>query len=285
MREPPEDRFSFARKLAVRILAALGVVLFGFFFSMIAAETLGVIEPGAEGSPEDPPASAAARLGASRPGEAVHAAGALGVLLIGGSGLVGLMAKPQSSGYSYQVLAGMSGVLLTLPIVGNPNNVGGQAGWIDPVLLVFVLPPIAAALLAKPWRHWRLREGLTPRFLFLAAIGAIPATWYGVDQALLQRNTFPPTADPHHNAHWWVMGIVAFMAVLVVAAAALPSVGRRLGALVAALAAAGVGVASLIASSSASAVWWGWAIAAVVWGLVGIGFTVRRPARERAAVG
>ena len=38
-----------------------------------------------------------------------------------------------------------------------------------------------------------------------------PAAWYGVDQALLQRNTFPPTADPHHNGHWWVMAIVAFI--------------------------------------------------------------------------
>lgn len=285
MRESPEERFTFTRRLAVRILAGLGLVLFGLFFSMIAAEAMGVTEPGAEGSPEDPPPSAAARLGASRPGEAVHVVGALGVLLIGGSGLVGLMAKPQSSGYSYQVLAGMAGVSLTLPIVGNPDNVGGQAGWIDPVLLVLVLPPVTAALLAKPWRRWRSREGWRPRFLLLAAIGAIPATWYGIDQTLLQRNTFPPTADPHHNAHWWVMGIVAFMVVLVVAATALAGVGWRLGPRVAGLAAAAVGVASLIASSSASAVWWGWAVAAVVWGLVGIGLTIRRPAREPAVVG
>jgi hypothetical protein len=98
LRDSPEDRLTFARRLAVRILAALGLVLFGLFFSMIAAETLGVIEPGAEGSPDDPPPSAEARLGASRPGEAVHVAGAFGVLLIGGSGLVGLIARPERSG-------------------------------------------------------------------------------------------------------------------------------------------------------------------------------------------
>jgi hypothetical protein len=255
LRDSPEDRLTFARRLAVRILAALGLVLFGLFFSMIAAETLGVIEPGAEGSPDDPPPSAEARLGASRPGEAVHVAGAFGVLLIGGSGLVGLIARPERSGYAYQVLAGMTGVVLTLPIVGNADNVGGQAGWIDPVLLVLVLPSVAAALLAKPWRHRRSGEGWRPRELLLAAVGAIPATWYGIDQALLQRNTFPPTADPHHNAHWWVMSIVAFMAVLAVAAAALPSVGWRLGVWVAGLAAIAAGIASLIASASASALW------------------------------
>jgi hypothetical protein len=208
-------------------------------------------------------------------------AGALGVLLIGGSGLVGLIARPERSGYAYQVLAGMTGVVLTLPIVGNADNVGGQAGWIDPVLLVLVLPSVAAALLAKPWQHRRSREGWRPRLLLLAAVGAIPATWYGIDQAWLQRNTFPPTADPHHNAHWWVMAIMAFMAVLVVAAAALPSVGWRLGVWVASLAGIAVGVASLIAGSSASAVGWGWAIAAVVWGSVGIWLTV--PGRSQGA--
>lgn len=282
MREPEDDRFKSGRRLGVRILAGLGLVLFALFFSMIAAESLGVIEPGTEGSPEDPPPSAAARLGASRPGEAVHVAGALGVLLVGGSGLVGLMARPERSGYSYQVLAGMSGVLLTLPLVGDPDNLGGQAGWIDPVLLVLVLPSVGAALLATPWRRRRSAEGWRPRFLGLAAIAAIPAAWYGVDQALLQRSTFPPTADPHHNGHWWVMAIVAFMVVLSVAAAALPSVGWRLGARVASLAALAIGAASLIAISAASALWWGWAIAAVAWGLLGIWFTVRGPVGERA---
>ena len=91
----------------------------------------------------------------------------------------------------------------------------------------------------------------------LAAIAAIPAAWYGVDQALLQRNTSPPTADPHHNGHRWVMAIVAFMVVLSVAATAVPSVGWRLGARVASLAALAIGAASLIAISAASALWWG----------------------------
>lgn len=283
MTEPPHERFTLGRRLGVRIPVALGLVLITFFFSMVAAETLGVVQPGSEGSPDDPLPSAAARLGASRPGEAVHLSGTLAVLAVAGSGLVGLIARPERSGYSYQVLAAMTAVLLTLPLVGNPDNYGGQAGWIDPVLLIFVLPPIAAALLARPWRHRRSAGPWRPRLLVLAAIAAIPAAWYGVDQALMQRNTFPPTADPHHNAHWWAMAILAFMVVLVMAATAVPSSGWRLGPRVAGLAAIAVGAASLLAASSASAVWPGWAIAAIVWGLVAIWSTLHRTAEQRGA--
>jgi hypothetical protein len=78
------------------------------------------------------------------------------------------------------------------------------------------------------------------------------------------------------------MAIVAFMVLLAVAAAALPGVGWRLGARVAALTALAIGAASLIAIPAASALWWGWAIAAVAWGLLGIWFTVRGPVGERA---
>jgi MFS family permease len=276
----PQDRFRFGRRLGVWISAVLGIVVFVFFFSMVAAATLGLVETRAEGSPNDPPASGAARLGAARPGETVHFWGALAVLAVGGSGLVGLIGRPERSGHSYHVLAAMTGMLLTLPLVGNPDNYGGQAGWIDPVLLILILPSLVAALVARPWRHWR-SDRWRPRFLVLAAIGAIPAAWYGVGQAMMQRNTFPPTADPHHNAHWWTLAMVAFMVVLVMAAAALPAKSWRLGPWVAGLAAIAIGLASLLGASSASAVPSAWAIPTVVWGLVGIWFAVRQTARER----
>ena len=172
-------------------------------------------------------------------------------MVIGASALVALLVWPERAGYAYQVLAVMTGVLLTIPVVGDPDNVGGQAGPIDPFLLVLTLPAFVAALLAAPWRRpegpWR------PRVLMLAAVGAVPAAWYGIDQALLQRNTFPPTADPHHNAHWWAMAIIAFAIVLVMAAAALPGRGWRLGTGLAAATAIGIGLASLAAGASASA--------------------------------
>jgi hypothetical protein len=219
----------------------LGLLLFMLFVGMVAAAAVGIVEEASQASPRDPPPSAAARFGASHPDEAVHVSGALGVLLIGGSGLVGLILRPERPGYSYQVLAAMLGALLTLPVVGNPDNYGGQAGWIDPVLLVFILPPMLAAAVAFPWRRWGSRHGWRPSLLLLAVIAAVPAAWYGVEQALIQRNTFPPTADPHHNAHWWVMGMLAFMIVLVVGAAAVPTTGWRLGAAVGGFAAMVVG--------------------------------------------
>ena len=280
--EPPRDHASSGRRAAVRILAALALALFAFFFSLVAAEALGVVEAGSQGSPNDPPPSAEARAGAMRPGEAVHVVGAVATLAIGASGLIALIARPVDAGHSCQVLGAMSGLTLTLPIVGDPNNVGGQAGVIDPVPLAFVVPAVIAALLAKPWRYrpkeWR------PRFLVLAAVGSIPAAWYGIEQALIQRNTFPPTADPHHNAHWWAMAVSAFVVVLVIAAAALPSAHWRLGPRLAGLAAVGFGIVSLVVQSSASAVWAGWAVAAVVWGLVAIWFTFRDFRRTPAAV-
>jgi hypothetical protein len=270
-----EGPVSRGRRLTVRIVAMLGLLLFGFFFSIVALNTLGIVPSGAEGSPDDPPPSAEALFGAAHPGEAVHAVGAVAVVVIGASGLVAMIVRPERPGHAYQVLAAMAGVLLTLPVVGDPDNVGGQAGRIDPFLLLVVVPAVVAALLAAPWRRRGSDDRSRIRLLALAAIGAIPAAWYGVDQALFQRNTFPPTADPHHNAHWWAMAILAFMVILVMAAAALPGRGWRLGATLAAAAAGGVGVASLVAGSAASSVPTVGAVAAIAWGLAGLWLSVR----------
>jgi hypothetical protein len=272
---------SRGRKLAVRVVAVLGLLLFSFFFSIVALNTLGIVPAGAEGSPEDPPPSAEARFGAAHPGEAVHAAGAVAVVAIGASGLVALIARPERPGHAYQVLASMTAVLLTLPVVGDPDNVGGQAGPLDPFLLVVVMPAVVAALLAAPWRRRDSEKGWRPRLLVLAAIAAIPAAWYGVEQALFQRNTFPPTADPHHNAHWWAMAIVAFMVVLLMMAAALPGRGWGLGAIPSAVAAISIGAASLMAGSAASALEQEWAIAAITWGVVGVWLSVREAVAAR----
>ncbi len=201
---------SRGRRLAVRVVAVLGLLLFSFFFSIVALNTLATVRAGAEGSPEDPPPSAEARFGAAHPGEAVHAAGAVAVVAIGASGLVALIARPERPRHAYQVLASMTAVLLTLPVVGDPDNVGGQAGPVDPFLLVVVAPAVVAALLAAPWRRRDSEKGWRPRLLVLAAIGVIPAAWYGVEQALVQRNTFPPTADPQALEQGWAIAAIAW---------------------------------------------------------------------------
>jgi hypothetical protein len=270
-----EERMSGGRRLAVRLLAILGFALFALFFGAIAAETMDIVQAGAEGSPNDPPPSAAARFGAAHPGEAVHIAGVLSILFIVESGLIGLVVRPHQSAFAYQVLAAMLGILVTLPIVGDPNNYGGQAGPIDPALLILIVPSTVAALVALPWSRWRDGEARRA-FLFVAAIGAIPATWYGVNQALMQRDTFPPTADPHHNAHWWSTAIIAFMAWLVVAAAAAPSRGWRIGAVGASVAAIGMGLTSIIDGSAASSFPLVWGIASVAWGVGALVLGFRR---------
>lgn len=276
---PPDLLLARWRRVSVRIAGVIGLILFGFFFSVVAAEAMDIIQAGTEGSPRDPAPSPEARLGAAHPGEAVHVVGALSVLVIGVSGLVGMIARPHRSGYAYQVLSTMLAVLITLPIVGDPNNVGGQAGWIDPVLLVIIVPSIVAGLLALPWGRWSSGRA-KPGLLVLAAVAVVPAAWYGIDQALIQRNTFPPTADPHHNAHWWVMGVAAFTLILAAAGAGLPSQAWRLAASLAGVGAIAAGLASILDPSAASAVSTIAAIAALLWGVAALSLTVRD--RERA---
>jgi len=266
------------RRLAIRVVGAIGVAMFAFL-SIVALNVLGVVQSGTEGSPDDPAPSLEARYGATHPDEAVHAVGAVALVATGAGALVALLVRPERAGYAYQVLAVMTGVLLTLPIVGDPDNVGGQAGPIDPFLLMLPLPALVAALLAAPWRRpegpWR------PRLVVLAAVAAVPAGWYGIDQALLQRNTFPPTADPHHNAHWWAMAIIAFAIVLVMAVGALPGRGWRLGTGLAAATAIGIGLASLAAGASASALAPPAAVAAIGWGLMGLWLSLHEAAAQR----
>jgi hypothetical protein len=281
MLEVRERRLGRGRATAVRITAAVGLVLFALFFGMIAADTLDLIQPGAEGSPDDPPPSESAQLGAAHPGETVHAVGALGVIVIGGAGLVHLIARPDSTAAASHVFGAMIAILVMLPIVGDPNNVGGQAGPVDPLFVILVVPSLVAALIASPWSRWRDAGSTRIPLLVLVAVAAVPAAWYAVDQALIQRTTYPPTADPHHNAHWFVMAAAASMVVLVTAAGALRDRGP-LGARLSALTAVAFGGASLFDQAAASAVATYWAAAAIVWGVATAWLTLRRADRAVA---
>lgn len=49
-----EHGFTRGRKVGIRIAAGLGLILFTFFFSVVAAEAMDIIQAGAEGSPADP---------------------------------------------------------------------------------------------------------------------------------------------------------------------------------------------------------------------------------------
>jgi hypothetical protein len=94
----------------------------------------------------------------------------------------------------------------------------------------------------------------------LAAVGLVTFSF-------LQRTTWPPLADPHHQSHWYVMAVLGLVAVPVVAGAAAAGQGWQLGPTVVGLSAGAVAVASLLEPAAASALHPGWAVAALAWGL------------------
>lgn len=243
--------------MTVRVLALLGAALLGLYFVPVTANTLGA-KTTVVGSPGDPEPSEAAAHGASRPGEAVHAAGSAALLVLAFSGLLALFLRPEKGAHATHVIAFAAAMLLAVLLVGNPDNVGGQAGAVDPAFLILTLPALGAALTAAPWRAWRATRLGRPRLLGLAATGAVPAIWYGVVQALMQRNTYPPSADPHHNGHWFAMAVLAFALVLVLAGAAFSGRGWWVAASAAGLSATGLGVVAWLAPESASSPGPGW---------------------------
>jgi hypothetical protein len=253
-------------KVLVRIFAVVALPLASLMFVLVLTESLGLLSIEVRGSPDDPAPSPEARAGAAAPGEAVHAAGAAGVLIIIASGLIVLLIRPERAGSAYQVLAASGGMVATTGIVGNPDNFGGQAGPLDPAFLVLAAPAIVAGVAARPWRA-QPEEKVPRRLLIgLSVFAAIPAAYYGIEQGLIQRNTYPPAADPHHQAHWYAMSVAGFVTVLVVAVAATARKGWRVSAASGGFAAIMVGATSIISSEAASSLRLVWGPAALLWG-------------------
>ncbi len=152
----------------------------------------------------------------------------------------------------WQVVAGILAVMVVAAIVGNPNNVGGQAGVFDWTYLIFFLPLFLLLALHPAGRM--LFRGGSPNLLLLALVlvAAVPLVLYGIDQALIQRNSWPPKSDPHHNAHWFTMAELAFAIVLVGLVAALGIRGWTVAAWAAGGMAVVFGVSSAVWSDAAS---------------------------------
>lgn len=258
-----------SRGRAVRVLAVIGLLAFGLSVLIVLQE---VVDPVADEANLEPPGSPEAQMGADHPDETVHVAGAVAALALGGAGLLGLVIRPSRLGSARHAVAAAAGSVLVMAIIGDPDNQGGSAGPIDLAFLILAVPGLAAGLLATPVGAWRRREFARPRFLVLAFAGA-PFLWYGADEALVQRYTWPPLADPHHQAHWYMAGVLAFMIVLVGASAALSGPGWRIAAVTAGLGAVTLGMASLAGPESASALAWPWALLAMGWGLVSLALT------------
>lgn len=147
----------------------------------------------------------------SSPPDVVHLVGAICYIFIVTLGLVSQLSAPalHVAGFQQAFMAGLA-LMVTAAIVGDPDNHGGQYGPFDPAYLIFFTPLLLMAG-SHPARQYLFKPGhLHPPLLFFAMVLAIPMFIYGVDQALIQRNSFPPGADPHHNSHWFIVAEVAF---------------------------------------------------------------------------
>ncbi len=194
--------------------------------------------------------------------------------VIAAAGLVGLIGNPRRAGSATHVMALGLAMLLVALIVGDPDNHGGHGLFVDPLVVVVALPVLAAAAVAVPWREWS-RGGLRRPILLWLAVLALPLVWFGVDQALLQRNTWPPLADPHHQAHWMVMAEVAFVIPMVTAGAALSGGGWRAATAVAALGASAIAIPSLFYHDAASALPLWSAILGTLWAAAALSVAIR----------
>jgi hypothetical protein len=263
------------RRIAVRAFALLGLLALNFLTVMVVTEAARGADPQRA---LEPPGSPEAQIGGEHPGEAVHLTGALAALAVGVAGLAGLVIRPERAGSATHAAGAAAAWLVASGVVGNPDNHGGQAGAIDPVFPIMAVPALVAVALAVPWREWRRGGVRRPRLLLLAAAG-LPWLWYGLDQAMMQRNTWPPLADPHHQSHWFTMALVGFGLVIIVAGASLSGRGWRTTTTTAGIAAAGIGVTSLLASDATSALPPVLAATAVLWGLAALALTWREPRR------
>jgi uncharacterized integral membrane protein len=256
------------------------------YLTSVLTDSSGLTATHRVGSPDDPAPSAEALAGAATPGEAVHVAGAVAVLLTILVAAVALFIRPDRPSSARHLLATFGALVPVALIIGDPDNHGGQSGPVDPLFLALPVPAALAALVAGPWTHRAAEQGPRLALLGLVVLGAGPAAWWGVRQALVQRNTYPPTADPHHNSHWYVMAVLALMVVLLLLVAVVNAEGWRLAAATAAADALAVAVVSLSAPQSASALDTYWSAAVIVWAF-GIGFvavratTPRLPHRDR----
>lgn len=125
-----------------------------------------------------------------------------------------------------QVAASLLGLLLMAFIVGDPDNHGGNNAIFDPAFLLFIVPVVIMWFIHPDRRNvfsiytGKAHRGMLALYLTLL----VPFSAYGVQQALLQRNSFPPLSDIHHQ-HWQAMAMVAFSTVLIGIVGALKSRG------------------------------------------------------------
>ena len=146
---------------------------------------------------------------------------------------------------------------------------------------------VGAVLVAlHPARATFLARGqhLDVVMLALAAVAAVPSLGYASRMASAQRDDLPP-ADAVSNGlhHWSVMATLALLVPLLVLLSALRTMGWRIPAISAAIAAGGWAISCLLAPESAAGSEghaWGWAV--VGWAVVTFTASLWPRTRDRA---
>jgi len=197
---------------------------------------------------------------------------------------------------SFRAVAVAGGVLHALPVVFLAvsvasakerihvvHNTAGLGMFAAVIALGWILAAVSpdrmiavVLIVPHPARPLLFRMGRTATPLVLAA-AAVPAVWFALSNASLQRNGLP--MDPHIEMHRWTgMAAFALTMVLVAVVAGLGGPNRRPVAMVGGLVGAFFGVMSLIYSRYPGAVSTPWAIACIVWGaaLAGDGYRMAR---------
>jgi hypothetical protein len=259
------------RVVGVRVLAGVALVTACFLPVFAAVDAYSRV---GEEQILEPPGSVEADYGAARPSEAVHIPSFVAMTIVTAAGLLGLIVDPRRAGSATHVLAIGIAMVLVAAIVGDPDNHGGQGLFVDPLVVAVALPVLGAAAVAVPWREWTSGGLRRPSLVWLAVL-ALPLVWFGIDQALLQRNTWPPLADPHHQTHWMVMAQLAFAVPFVTAGASLSGRGWRLASVAAALGVLTFAVPSFFYPDAASKIpSWGAALG-LIWAASALAVTWR----------
>ena len=250
-----------------RVTFKICVVLFALVYALLLGVASGLL--GTDGSTWDDP---------------IHRVHHVGIALFIGILVVGLLAQlhtPERSVAAFQqVVATVLAILIANLIVGDPDNYGGNVGIIDPVFLVFLVPVMVLAAL-HPARASLFHGGIGMSYVLIgvALAAAVPLAIYGVDQALLQRNSWPPTSDPHHTKWAW-MASLAFTIPLVGLVSSARTAGWRVPAWSAGIAAVIFGLVSVLYPNHASSLGRMWGSISVLGGAGFIGAAVWEEGRN-----
>jgi hypothetical protein len=148
-------------------------------------------------------------------------------------------------------------------------------------LFFFLVPLVALAILIAinptTAESMRRREGFSPLLAGLAALGAVPLTWFALTMARFQREG--PATDPHvKEGHWTIMATMALALVLVALLSSLKFRGWRISAWCAGAGAFVYGLASVVFAkfpgtntAYAGSKGVGWGVVAMAGGVLFIG--------------